>query len=203
MSKLENPTLVSTGGADILVSEVGFCEQLCVPKQRRSQILTLAHEIYGAHLGTEKTRDRIRLTFYWPTLVSDCKRHCKTCAQCQKRARTTVYDPISPIPRAEEPFSHLFICMGPLFSNQKVRYNYCLLLVDSTTRWPSAYPLYSVTAKCVCDALLQQFAETGIPKVISSDNASNFASTLTPEFLKVLGCSPRFSTPGHPRLAAW
>ena len=113
-----------------------------------------------------------------------------------------MYDrvPISPIPRAEEPFSHSFMdCMGPLFPNQKVKYNYCLLLVDSTTRWPSAYPIHSLTAKSVCDALLQQFAETGILEVISSDNASNFTSSLTPEFLKVLGCSPRFSTPGRPQ----
>ena len=45
------------------------CEQLCVPFTRRSQVLSLAHEIYGAHFGKEKTRDRIRLSFYWPTLV--------------------------------------------------------------------------------------------------------------------------------------
>jgi len=178
------------------------CEQLCLPRQRRPLVLNLAHEVYGAHLGKEKTRDRIRLSFYWPTLVSDCKRHCMTCVQCQKRARSTVFDrvPISPIPRANEPFTHLFMdCMGPLFPNQKAKYNYCLLLIDSTTRWPSAYPLHSLSAKSVCDALLKQFAETGIPERISSDNASNFTSSLTREFLKVLGCSPQFSTPAHPR----
>jgi len=38
--------------------------------------------------------------------------------------------------------------------------------------------------------LLKQFAETGIPERISSDNASNFTSSLTREFLEycVLGC---------------
>jgi len=122
-----------------------------------------------------------------------------TCVQCQK---SKVYDrvPISPIARADEPLTHLFMdCMGPLFPNQKVQYNYCLLLVDSTTRWPSAYPLHSLTAKSVCDALLKQFAETGIPEVISSDNASNFTSNLTQNFLRVLGCSTRFATPAHPQ----
>ena len=116
-----------------------FCEQLCVPKQRRLQVLSLVHEVYGGHFGKEKTRDRIRLSFYWPTLMSDCKQHCKTCVQCQKRTKTTVFDrvPISPIPRADEPFSHLFMdCLGPLFP-KKVKYNYCLLSIDSITRWPS------------------------------------------------------------------
>ena len=178
------------------------CEQLCVPLSRRLQVLTLAHEVYGAHLGPKKTKDRIRLSFYWPTLTRDCKEHCKTCVQCQKRARTTVLDrvPISPIPRAEEVFSHWFMdCMGPLFPNQKVRYNYCLLLCDSTSRWPSAYPLHSLSAKSVCDALLQQFAQTGVPDIISSDNATNFKGNLTREFLTRLGCCPRFATPAHPQ----
>jgi len=93
---------------------------------RRQHILTLAYEVYGAHLGASKTKDRIRLSFYWPTLSVDCKRHCSTCDQCQKRARITVQDrvPITPIPRSEEVFSHWFIdCLGPLFPNQKVQYN--------------------------------------------------------------------------------
>ena len=64
------------------------CEQLCVPLSLRLQVLTLAHEVYGAHLGPKKTRDRIRLSFYWPTLTRDCKENCKICVQCQKHART-------------------------------------------------------------------------------------------------------------------
>jgi len=59
-------------------------------------------------------------------------------------------------------------------------------------------PLRSLSAKAVCDALLQMFTTFSIPKVISSDCGSNFTSKLTQEFLKRLGCSPRFSTPGHP-----
>ena len=176
-------------------------EQLCLPKCRRSRVITLAHEVYGSHLGTSKTKDRIRLSFYWPTLISDCKKHCKTCEDCQKRSRITVRDrvPISPIPRSEEIFSHWFMdCLGPLFPNQKVQYNYCLVLCDSASRWPAAYPLHSLTAKSVCEALLKQFAITGVPNIVSSDNASNFRGNLTQEFLRRLGCSPRFSTPNHP-----
>jgi len=96
-------------------------------------------------------------------------------------------------------FSHWFMdCLCPLFLNQKVQYNYCLVLCDSASRWPAAYPLHSLTAKSVCEALLKQFAITGVPTIISSDNASNFKGNLTHEFLKRLGCSPRFSTPNHP-----
>jgi len=78
------------------------CEQLCVPINRRQHVLTLAHEVYGAHLGATKTKDIIRLSFYWPTLSADCKQRCSSCEKCQKRARITVHDrvPITPIPRS-------------------------------------------------------------------------------------------------------
>jgi len=115
------------------------CDQLCVPVGRRQHILSLAHEVYGAHSGSSKTKDRIRMSFYWPTLSADCKQHCSTCDQCQKRARLTVQDrvPITPIPRSEEVFRHWFTdFLGPLFSNQKVQYNYCSVMCDSASRCP-------------------------------------------------------------------
>lgn len=58
--------------------------------------------------------------------------------------------------------------------------------------------LRSLSAKSTCDALLTVFSRTGIPEVVASDCGTNFTAELTKEFLKRLGCSPRFSTPGHP-----
>jgi len=43
--------------------------QLCVPECRRDRVLKLAHDsVFGGHLGERKTRERIRLSFYWPKL---------------------------------------------------------------------------------------------------------------------------------------
>ena len=93
--------------------------------------------------------------------------------------------PITPIHRSQEVFRHWFIdCLGQLFPNQKAQYNYCLVMCDIASRWPAAYSLHSLTSKSICEALLKQFAITGIPDVISSDNASNFKGKLTQEFLK-------------------
>src|SRR5678816_593266 len=64
-----------------------------------------------------------------------------------------------------------------------------------------AYPLRSLNAKGVCEALLQVFTTFSIPRIISSDCGTNFTSRLTKEFLQRMGCSPRFNTPGHPEAA--
>jgi hypothetical protein len=142
-------------------------EMLVVPSTRYKQVLELAHSsMFGGHMAVLKTCERIRLSgLTWPTLRSTCKDYISKCEVCQKRARITCYDrvPISSIPRGEETFSHWFIdCFGPLFPNQSnVQYNYGLLCIDAASRWPTAFPLRSLTAKSVCEALLQLFMQTG------------------------------------------
>ena len=89
-------------------------------------------------------------------------------------------------------------CIGPLDQPSAQGHKYCLCIVDSCTRWPSVYMLKSLSAKAVCDALVDLFPLVGVPKVIVSDRGTNFTSQLTQEMLKCLGCSPRFNTPGHP-----
>ena len=180
---------------------------LVVPSSRYTQVLALAHSsMFGGHMASLKTMERIRLSgFTWPKIRSTCKDYIQKCQICQKRARITCFDrvPISSIPTGEEKFSHWFIdCFGPLFPNQpNVEYNYGLLCICASSRWPAAFALKSLTAKNVCTALLQLFMQTGLSSsvTITSDNASNFASLLTREFMQRVGVSPRFSTPGHPQ----
>ena len=174
--------------------------QLCLPLCRRNHVLELGHEL-GGHLGPKRTGQRIRLSFYWCTVTQDTKRHCQSCEVCQKKARITFRDrvPIQPIPRAEVAFSHWFMdCLGPITSD-KCEFNYCLVLVDSATRYPAAFPLRSLTAKSICDCLMSLFMYFGVASVISSDNATNFTSRLNREFMNRLGCSPRFSSCYHPQ----
>jgi hypothetical protein len=179
-------------------------EQLVLPKDRINSVLKLAHEGFGGHLAMKKTRDRIRISgFMFPSMTVKCKAYTDSCKSCQLRARTTCYDrvPITAIPRADEPFNHWFMdCFGKVLPNQNIDFNYALILVDSYSRWPIVVPLRTLTARNVCEALLQVFAQTGIASgmTLSSDNGSNFAASLTREFLKKMGCSPRFITPGHP-----
>ena len=62
-----------------------------------------------------------------------------------------------------------------------------------------AYALSSLTAKRMCNALMQMFQITGIPSFIQSDCATNFTSQITQTFLNTSGCSPRFNVPGRPQ----
>jgi len=45
---------------------------------------------------------------------------------------------------------------------------------------------------------LEFFSWAGVSSVVISDNGTNFNSALSKEFMKRIGCSPRFSSPNHP-----
>jgi len=152
-------------------------------------------------MGERKTRERIRLSFYWPRLRQSVREYVASCSDCQLRSHARTLDrvPITPVSRVDVPFQVLNMdCIGPLDPPSAQGHKYCLCIVDNCTRWPSVYLLKSLTAKAVCDALLDLFTNVGVPKAIISDCGTNFTSQLTKEMLSRLGCCPRFNTPGHP-----
>jgi len=177
--------------------------QLVVPSGRRKHVLEIAHAGVAYHLGVRKTMDRIRLSFWWIGIKAQVADYVATCSECQlkSRLRTTDRVPITPIPRAELPFQMMNMdCIGPIEPpGGPQKYRYCLCIQDSFSRWPSVFMLRSITAKATCQALIELFATTGVPTVIWSDLGSNFNCALTKEFLKRMGCAPRFNSPLHPQ----
>src|SRR6218665_3258303 len=167
--------------------------QVVLPKERRSKVMSLAHEEpFGGHLGEEKTREKIKLSFVWPKTRRDVDKFCKSCEKCQLKARSLVMDrvPITPIPRA---FKRMTMdVVGPIEPTSAADHKYCLCIVDSCTRWPAVYLLKSLTAKAVCEELKNLFMDVGVPSVITSDQGTKFTSSLTKEFLKMFGVTPRF-----------
>ena len=177
--------------------------QLVVPFSRRKHVLDLGHDIFGGHMAERKTRERIEFTFYWPTLQSDCHEYVMTCPTCQLKKRRSKSDrvPITPIPRCDRVFDHLFVdCCGPFVSGEgpKPKFNYALVAIDSYSCFPFCVPLKSLHAKNVCEALLDIWQFTGVSSYLSSDLGTNFTSKLTRELEMQMGCSPRFNSPFHP-----
>ena len=117
---------------------------------------------------------------------------------------TTDRVPITPVTRCDVPFQVLNMdCIGPIDPPSSLGHRYCLRVVDNCTRWPSVYMLKSLTAKVVCEALLDLFVNAGVPKVIVSDQGTNFTSQLTREMLTKLGCCPLSTHRDTPKRPAW
>ena len=175
--------------------------QLVVPSTRRKDVMRLAHDsVWGGHLGYDKTLERIRYSFFWPSINQEVSEYCRTCHPCQFRKRRTCWDciPITPIPRPDECFAivHADI-LGPL-KKSRSGCQYVLCVVDQFSRWADAVPLRVITARATCDGFLQILSRIGIPTTIVTDNAGNFTSEMTLEFYRLFGCTPRFVSPQHP-----
>uniref|UniRef100_A0A3B4TE40 Gypsy retrotransposon integrase-like protein 1 n=1 Tax=Seriola dumerili TaxID=41447 RepID=A0A3B4TE40_SERDU len=162
--------------------------QVVVPVKFRGSVLKLAHDESG-HWGVKKTYNRVLRHFFWPRLKRDVVSHIKTCHTCQltgKPNQSIKPAPLFPIPAVSQPFEHLIIdCVGPLPRSRSGAV-YLLTVMCQSTRFPAAYPLRTITARSVVRAVSQFISIFGIPKVIQSDQGSNFTSKLFAQALRQL-----------------
>ena len=107
--------------------------------------------------------------------------------------------PLHPIPVIAEPFERVIIdCVGPL-PQTKSGNQYLLTIMCAATRYPEAIPLRSITASAVVKALLKIFSTFGLPRVIQTDQGSNFKSGLFRQVHKSLSVHHSVSSAYHPR----
>lgn len=175
--------------------------QVVVPTKLRNIVLQISHDQSG-HLGVRKTYDRILRYFFWPKLKRDVSSYVKLCHVCQvtgKPNQGISPAPLCPIPAIGQPFEHLIIdCVGPL-PPSKTGAIYLLTVMCQNTRYPAAYPLRSITTRSVVRALTQFISVFGIPRVIQSDQGSNFSSRLFAQVLKQLKVAHNQASAYHPQ----
>ncbi|XP_028835757.1 uncharacterized protein LOC114790140 isoform X1 [Denticeps clupeoides] len=177
--------------------------QVVVPLKFRSQVLTLGHDnVFAGHLGVTKTYNRILRYFFWPGLKADVAKLCRSCHVCQlagKPNQTIPPAPLYPVPVLTEPFEKIILdCVGPL-PHTKSGNKYLLTLMCSATRFPEAVPLRSLKTEAVVKALTQFFSLFGLPKVVQTDQGSNFLSRLFKQVLSHLGITHAVSSAYHPQ----
>lgn len=176
--------------------------QLVVPEIHRKTVLKLAHDgIMAGHLGSEKTKDRIKEEFFWPGLTADVKRFVASCDICQRtvpKGRVPCV-PLGKAPVIETPFSKVAIdIVGPIHPPSKQGNRYILTLMDYATRYPDAVALPSIETERVAEALVEMFSRVGVPKELLSDRGSNFTSDLMKEVARLLSVRQLHTTPYHP-----
>ena len=165
----------------------GHQEQLVVPLCLREQLLQLAHEgIFSGHLGVQKTYIRLSAEFYWNDMISDVSNFCAACDKCQKIGRKPVKSPLGVVPLIREVGEKMSTdLIGPLPVTTNGN-RYILTLIDFASRYPMAKALRKTDSQTLSEALLDMFADIGIPRELLSDNGSNFVSELMHEVTRLL-----------------
>lgn len=167
------------------------------------KILKENHDIpIAGHLGSSRMLKRIQETFYWKNMRSDIETFVKKCPQCQtnKAFRQINRAPMQITSTSTEPCQRVSLdIVGPLPEAGPAKLKYILTIQDDFTKFSSAYPIRSTTAEETSECLIHFISIFGIPKMILTDQGTNFTSELfkrTCEFLKIKNL---WSSPYHPQ----
>ena len=182
-------------------SDVRACEQLVLPKECRSLVLRLAHDVpLAGHLGVAKTKGRVLQRYYWPGVFTDIAEYCRTCEVCQRsQTRKPARAPLVSMPLIHKPFQRIAMdLIGPLPKSKKGN-RFILTICDYATRYPEAIPLPSTEAPRIVKELVLLFSRVGVPEEVLTDQGPNFMSALLSEVYRALQIRRIRTTPYHPQ----
>ena len=166
-------------------------------RDKQKQLLTQAHA--AGHFGEKAMYHHIQQQgFWWPYMRKDIGQIIQDCNDCQ---RYTVvqhgYHPARSVV-ALRPGDHYQIDLAQ-FSKATDGSVFCLVLVDVCTGFMMLRPLKVKTAQAVAHALWHIFSVIGVPRVLQSDNGSEFLNETIRALTQKLGIERRFISEYNPR----
>eukprot|EP00731_Ephydatia_muelleri_P011380 Em0006g274a len=126
----------------------------------------------AGHMGVKRTLKRINERLRWPGMVKDVTNMVARCDICQRANRKLVHTApeLHPVP-VKSPWHHIGIdFVGPILESKSGN-------------------LYILTI----------FMRMGLPKVITTDNGTEFKNDLNKHLMELLGIEQRFTTAYHPQ----
>ena len=176
--------------------------QIVVPRTLRRRLLELAHHApITAHPGRSKMYQTLRRDFYWPSMSVDIHNvveDCDSCARNRSKDQRNIY-PMKLFP-ATKPLEYVAMdILGPLPKTKHGR-RFVLVITDRFTKLAKAVSLRTITslsvAKAFCDCWIFNY---GIPKVLLTDNGTQFTSSFFRKVCRILGIVKVFTTEYHPQ----
>ena len=163
--------------------------RLLIPSTMCNRVLANLHE---AHQGALRTKQRARITVYWPGLDNDIDNAVLSCQYCQDHQPSNTKEPIIHRKRPSRPFQEIAIDLC-----SQTGHDY-LIIVDCFTDWPAIIPMTrNTTSSQINSALRQAFCRTAIPDVIWSDCGPQFTSNKFKQFAQQWGFLHKTSSPYH------
>lgn len=165
---------------------------------KRGQLLRNAHA--DGHFGAEDLYKKIwRGGHYWPGLRKQCQETVATCLSClQQNVRRSGFHPAQS-PNADNPWDHVAIDLAVDLPESDAGFKHILILVDVATRFVVTKPLRDKSMETVARAMYEVFALFGPPKIMQSDNGTEFVNEALTKLAKAAGVDHRHVAAYNPR----
>ena len=169
-----------------------------VPERTANEVIAWSHEMTG-HAGKERTLHTFRKYFFIENEAKKTEEFLKKCDVCKKANGRPRKAPMNEYPVAKVPWTHVHVdLIGPLTVTEKGN-KYILVAVDMATRFCVIEALPTKEAHSVAAALRARvFAIFGSPRVLVSDNGSEFVNEIFANLLDVYKTVHRTTVAYHP-----
>jgi hypothetical protein len=166
-------------------------------KDEQDKIL---HEVHSfGHPGANAMVTKIHQQgTTWPKLKEACITWIRQCSACQHFSIVRKgYHPLKAI-HATLPGEHIAMDLAQFDPSNRGNV-YALIVVDVCSRFVFLRPLKEKTALTVAELLYELFCLIGFPKIIQSDQGSEFENDLLRTLTKKCSIDKRATTPYHPQ----
>ncbi|KAG1675072.1 hypothetical protein GQR58_014844 [Nymphon striatum] len=173
-------------------------DKVVVPKGLTTRIINFAHE---AHQGMTRTKQRIRLLYWWPgidTAVENLIQGCCICNSIDKTAKPS-FHALQPVPYPSKAWSKLGLdIVGPI-AHVPSKHRFIISVIDYYSKWPEISFAENVTSRVIIQFLMHIFAREGYPDEIITDNGSQLRSEEFNAFLKERAIRPGYASLNYPQ----
>ena len=156
----------------------------------RQEIMTCLHT---AHLGIVKTKQCAHSCVFWPNVTADITKYISRCEICQKSSNCQPNIPLMNSEIPECPWEH--VGTNLLFWEGK---NYLITTVYYS-RYIKLDKLDSTSLGAITTKLKSQFAQHGIPQILTSDNSPQFTADKFKKFTEQWTITYHTSSPRYPQ----
>lgn len=174
-----------------------------VPYNLRKAIIKQTHDsVLGGHYGIGKTVAAIRKTYFWPNMDRDISDYIKACDFCSrfKPRRQPKIGLLQPLEPVSEPFDTLAVDVAGPFDGNPNSKRYLVVFIDYYTSWIEAFAVRDTKSTTIANLLIDHvISRHGCPRVLISDQGSNFISEVAQDVYKALNIEKRQTTAYHPQ----
>ena len=167
----------------------------------------LLHEAHGNiladHSAIERTMDRIKMSWLWPSLKLDVTSHIRRCMGCQKTKKSdTKPAPLAPLSAPDAPNVRIHADLfSPLKSNSDNKH--VQSMTDAFTKIAVVVPIPVKEATTVASNILHHWIyRFAAPQQIHTHGGKEFSNKFSDELWDLWSIKRTKTTPAHPKCSA-
>ena len=173
-------------------------KELYIPRvEQRSDLVERMHLL--GHFGAETTYNRLKERYYWMSMMNDVKDIVGKCDNCHVyKNKPTVEHPAKAL-EVLQLGDRVGIDLTFGLPETSDGYLGLLVITEYVSKYPWVTPIKSKSALEIADKLLLYISIFGPPKIILSDQGTEFNNSIVGNLLKHTGVEHKVTSGYHPR----